>query len=137
MPSTRRRSLVTGVDADALLGASRATEPDSFRAIVSAGRLAAYCGLVPKPRQSGNTDLPGRISKAGNPRLRRAAYLVAVSGTRTQSGLATFYQRLIAAEKPRKVALIALARKILTVAYAVVTSRTPYNPDYASQAPVR
>ena len=113
------------------------TETGNFHAILSGRQLVAYAGMAPTPRQSGSMDLPRHISKAGNPRLRRAAYLAAVSATRTSSPFATFYKRLVGNGKPRKVALVALARKILTVAYAIVRSGTPYNPDHLSHAPAR
>ena len=108
------------------------TETRNFHAIMSGRQRVAYAGIAPTSCQSGSTELPRHISKAGNSRLRRAAYLAAVCATRTRSPFATFYQRLIAAGKPPKVALIALARKILLVAYGVVRSGTPYNVDHVS-----
>jgi transposase len=113
------------------------TETDNFDAIMCSKQLVTYSGMVPVPWQSGSMDLPRRISKAGNPRLRRAAYLAAVSATRTSSPFAMFYKRLRANGKPPKVAMLALARKILTVAYAIVRSGTPYIPEYVSPTPTR
>ena len=113
------------------------TETGNFHAIVCGRQLVAYAGYAPKSCQSGDKDLPRHISKAGNARLRKGAYMAAVSATRTRSPFATLYRRLRAAGKPPKVALVAVARKILLVAYAVVSSGVPYNPDHVSLAPAR
>lgn len=76
----------------------------------------------------------GRISKIGNPRLRRVVYLAAVAATRTQSKEKAFYQRLRDQGKPGKVAVTALARKLECVGFAVVQSGRPYDPTYAKPA---
>ena len=91
---------------------------------------AAYAGLSPVPRQSGAMVGRCRISKVGNSRLRRAFYLSAVTVTRLKNPLGEYYRRLVAAGKPKKVALIALARKILRTCFAVLRSGTPFDPAY-------
>lgn len=91
---------------------------------------AAYAGLSPVPRQSGAMTGRCRISKVGNARLRRAFYLSAVTGTRLDNAMGEFYRRLVAAGKPKKVALIALPRKILRTCFAVLRSQIPFDPAY-------
>jgi len=70
----------------------------------------------------------------GNPRLRRIAYMAAVGATRSRSGLRAFYLGLKQRGKPSKVALVALARKLLCVGLAVVKSGRPYDPGYTRPA---
>ena len=94
---------------------------------------AAYAGLSPVPRQSGAMVGRSRISKIGNSRLRKAFYLVAVTVSRLKNPMGEYYRRLVAAGKPKKVALIALARKILRTGFAVLRSGLPF--DAGDQRP--
>ena len=91
--------------------------------------VVAYAGLAPVPRQSG-TSVRGKaqIGHSGNERLRTAAYLATLSAVRYHPMLRAFYQRLRAAGKPVKVARCAAARKLLHLAWALVTKRQPFDP---------
>ena len=62
-------------------------------------------------------------------------YLAAVAAVKTDSPLRDFYQRLLAKGKPKKVALIAVARKLLTLAFTLVKTQQPYDPEFQSRAP--
>lgn len=62
----------------------------------------------------------------GSERLRRALYMAALSSKRRNPALTGFVQRLTAAGKPPKVILIAIARKLLVVAHAVVRTQTSF-----------
>lgn len=95
---------------------------------------AAYAGLSPVPRQSGTMVGRCRISKIGNGRLRRAFYFSAVTVSRLKNPLGEYYRRLVASGKPKKVALIALARKILRTCFAVLRSGIPFDPAYQRTA---
>lgn len=97
------------------------TETLAFSTFVDGRQLTAYAGLAPAPFTSGSSVYhKPRISKIGNPRLRRAVYMASISGIRFNPVLRTFYERLRANGKPAKVALVAVARKLLTIAFAVV-----------------
>ncbi len=91
--------------------------------------VTAYAGLAPMLRQSG-TSVRGvaQIGHGGNGRLRTAAYLATLSAVRYNPMLRAFYQRLRAAGKPVKVARCAAARKLLHLAWALVTKRQPFDP---------
>jgi len=91
--------------------------------------VVAYAGLAPVPRQSG-TSVRGKaqIGHSGNERLRTAAYLATLSAVRYNPMLRAFYQRLREAGKPVKVARCAAARKLLHLAWALVTKRQPFDP---------
>jgi len=96
---------------------------------VVAGCPLGRTGLAPMPRQSG-TSVRGKpqIGHSGNERLRTAAYLATLSAVRYNPMLRVFYQRLRAAGKPVKVAQCAAARKLLHLAWALVTKRQPFDP---------
>lgn len=99
----------------------------------SAKSLTAYVGLDSVHHESGSSvRRRSRISRQGNSKLRAKLYMAALGGTRCKGGpIREFYDRLIAAGKPAKLALIACARKILVWAWAVYRTRTPFDPAKA------
>ena len=103
----------------------------NFTACASAEAAAAYAGLVPLARESG-TSVRGRrqIGHAGNARLRTALYMATLSAARHNPLIRAQYERLRAAGKPRKVARCACARKLMHLAYAVVSKGERFDPDY-------
>lgn len=106
-------------------------ETNGFETLADGHQVAAYAGLAPAPNQSGLSNRRGCISKVGNARLRRIAYLAALGASRSQSSFRTFYQSLRERGKPPKVALVALARKLLRVGLAVVKSGQPYQATFS------
>jgi transposase len=103
----------------------------NFTACASVEAATAYMGLAPHPWQSG-CSVHGRphIGHSGNARVRQALYMAAVSAVRCNPVLRTFYARLKAAGKPTKVALCAVARKLLHLAWALVTKQRTFDPEY-------
>ncbi len=103
----------------------------NFSVCPSPDAAAAYAGLVPYVRESG-TSVRGKqpISRSGNKRLRRTLYLATLAATRWNPQIKAFYTRLRAAGKPAKVARCAAARKLLHLAWAVVTTGRAYDPAY-------
>jgi len=99
----------------------------NFSLCATPEQAAAYAGLVPLQRESG-TSVRGRaqLGHGGNGRLRTALYLASLSATRYNPAIKSFYERLRAAGKPMKVARCAAARKLLHVAWAVVTKGQPF-----------
>ncbi len=97
-------------------------------------QAAAYAGLVPLQKESG-TSVRGRaqLGHGGNGRLRTALYLASLSATRYNPVIKVFYERLRAAGKPMKVARCAAARKLLHVAWAVVTKGQPFDATRTEQ----
>lgn len=88
-------------------------ETAGFSMLDTGREISAAAGIAPAPHQSGASNKRGSISKTGNPRLRRIAYLAALGATRSNSRMKAFYQGLKARGKSPKVALIALGRKLL------------------------
>jgi transposase len=91
----------------------------------------AYAGLAPMPRLSG-TSVRGqaRIGHGGCGRLRTALYMATLAAVRHNPELHAFYARLRAAGKPLKVARCAAARKLLHLAWALVTKRQRYHSNH-------
>ncbi len=87
--------------------------------------IAALAGLAPINRDSGTMRGQRRIY-GGRPRVRRALYMAALSAARSHPRFKAFYDKLTAAGKPAKVALTALARKILIIANAILKTRQPF-----------
>jgi transposase len=102
----------------------------------SAKALVAYVGLDPRPHESG-TSVHQRpaISRQGDRVTRCRLYLSAVGGIRGHTPLQTFYQHLLGQHKPKKLALVAAARKILIWAWAVYRQQTAFDPARASATP--
>jgi transposase len=87
----------------------------------------AYVGLAPQVHQSGTSvRRRAQLGHRGNSRLRKALYLASLSAARFNPVLRAFYERLRAAGKPMKVARCAVARKLLHIAWAVVTKQSPF-----------
>jgi transposase len=88
-------------------------------------QIASLVGLAPFAKDSGKKSGYRRI-RAGRAAPRTALYLAAMNGARFNPVLKAMYDRMIAAGKPPKVALIALARKLLTILNAMVRDRTDW-----------
>ncbi len=103
----------------------------NFQQCPTAAATVAYAGLAPLPYESG-TSVRGRtrIGHGGNKRLRTTVYLATLNAARFNPVIRDFYQRLRAAGKPAKVARCAAARKLLQIAWAVVTKRRAFDPQY-------
>lgn len=97
-----------------------------FRHFDNRRQIAAYAGLAPSPWRSGTIDHEQGISKAGNPRLRTTMIQVAWLWVRYQpdSALARWFQERISHNggRGKKVAIVALARKLLVAFWKLVTS---------------
>lgn len=95
------------------------------------GRLAAaYSGLAPRVDQSGKRRGVGCLSRVGNARIRRCLYMPAISAIRADGPFREFYLRLISRGLKKKQALLAVARKMLHVVFAILRSGIPYNLGY-------
>jgi transposase len=111
------------------------TETNALATFGASSQLCAYAGITPVPFQSGTSvHRKERISKIGNPRLRKAMYQAAVCAIRCCAPFRTFYQRLLDHKKPKKVALVAVARKMLRVIFALVKQGTRFDPEYRSKS---
>jgi transposase len=106
-------------------------DPASFR---SSAALAAYVGPVPALKQSGKKPhTRAGMSRIGNASLRAALWMPTLVAVQKNPWLRAHYERLIARGKPRKLALIACMRKLLTAVYSVAKNRRPFVPNLAPE----
>jgi transposase len=88
--------------------------------------IAALAGLAPFAADSGQRR-GRRAIKGGRRRVRQALYIAAISAIRADTPFKAFYLRLRAAGKPAKLALIAVARKLLITLNAMVRENAPFH----------
>lgn len=122
---------------DRLLQSTKGIGPVASAAIIAElpelGRLgrrqiAALVGVAPYARESGVWRGRRRIS-GGRGQLRRTLYMATLTATRYNPVIRAFYERLLAAGKLKKVALVACMRKLLTILNAMVRHQRPFDPQ--------
>ena len=95
--------------------------------IANRRQIAALAGLAPYDHQTG--VFKGRRSIwGGRAEVRRVLYMAALTASRSNPILRVFHQRLVAAGKPPKLALVAVARKILTILTAMIRTNQTWTP---------
>jgi len=93
-------------------------------------QIAALVGVAPLSRDSGR--LRGqRTCWGGRANVRTALYMPTLVAVRHNPVLHAFYQRLLGAGKPKKVALTACMRKLLTILNAMLKHHTAWEPNHA------
>jgi transposase len=95
-------------------------------------QLSSYIGLCPRIFESG-TSVKGkaRICKMGMSRIRAMLYICSWSAKRCNKACRELYERLLAKGKAKKLALIAVANKLLKQAFAIATQNIKYNENYS------
>jgi transposase len=122
-----------------LKGVGQGTQAMLMAALPELGQLngrevAKLVGLAPLNCDSGKFR-GRRMTWGGRANVRSALYMAALSAVRHDPTIKAFYQRLLAAGKPKKVALTACMHKLLTIINAVIRSGLPYQPSYPQAAP--
>lgn len=97
-------------------------------------QAAALVGLAPWADDSGRRRGPRRVA-GGRGAVRAALYMAAHAARRHNPVLKAFAERLAAAGKKPKVILVALARKLVVIANAILRTGKPWDPATASAAP--
>ena len=92
--------------------------------------IAALVGVAPFNCDSGQCRGRRRIW-GGRASVRAALYMAALVASRQNPVLARFYQRLLATGKPKKVALVAVMRRLLTILTAMIKHQTAWRPETA------
>ena len=107
-----------------------------FTRFDNAKQLAKFIGICPTHYQSGSS-VHGKstIARRGDPHLRSLLYMATLSAIRHNKACKELYQRLKAAGKASKVALIAVANKLIRQIFALVASNTMYQDGYVSKHP--
>jgi transposase len=99
----------------------------------SAAKLAAFAGVDPTMKQSGDfTGSRARMSKRGSPYLRRALWLASHVASFKDPSISLFYQRKRSERKPHMTVLGHVARKMVNIIFAVLRDNSPYAPNIAN-----
>lgn len=102
--------------------------PERFKTVKA---LIAYAALAPLIRQSGTSlNKCKGTHPQGHRELRSALYFPAMVAGQHNPLIAAFWQRLKAQNKPGKVIVVACMHKLLAIAYGVLKSGKPFNPDH-------
>lgn len=94
---------------------------------LSPKQIAALAGLAPYTRQSGKWRGKA-FTSGGRTSVRSVLFLAAMAACRYNPVLKAFRKRLLDAGKPPKVAIIAMARKLLTILNAMIRENQPWQP---------
>jgi transposase len=116
---------------DSVKGVGKATISTLLAEVPELGKLSgrevsALVGVAPINRDSG-TMRGKRAILGGRPDVRRVLFMAALVASRHNPVIQAFYKRLLGAGKPKKVALVACMRKLLTILNAMVRSGKPWD----------
>ena len=101
----------------------------------SARQLAAFAGLVPRLHESGSSvRRKARLSKTGAPRLRKALYFPAIVAIKHNPQIRALGARMKERGKCPMEIIGAAMRKLVHIAYGVLKSGTPFDPQMAKIA---
>lgn len=107
---------------------------DGFKKFETASQLCSYVGITPTIRESGSSVRGrSRISKVGNKKLRNLLFLCAFSACKHNRACREIYERIVNKGKSKKLALIAVANKLLKQAFAIAKSGRPYDENFVSK----
>lgn len=128
----RQMSLLTSIKGISnTIASSLIIATGGFTYFSSAKQISRFLGLCPTYQQSGTSvHYKGHINRNGDSSLRSQLYLAAMTSIKCNTDIKEFYRRLRERGKPGKVAIVAVANKLLRQAFAVVTQNTPYIDGY-------
>ena len=106
------------------------SETRCFEFVTNQKQLASYAGFDIVFHDSGMKKGKTSISKKGNTYIRKALFMPALSACRANPHMKELYKRLVAKGKNKKLAIIAVARKLLLLIYTLWKSNSPYIPDF-------
>lgn len=103
----------------------------------NAKQLSRFIGICPTIEQSGTSlNIRGHINRNGDETLRSMLYVAAWSASQHNTACKELYERLRGRGKSGKVAMVAVANKLVRQAFAVATSNTSYIDGFVSTKPV-
>ena len=109
-------------------------EVGDFSAFENAPQLAAYAGLNPRAHHSGSSVYKKtRISKQGRSEIRRCLYMPAVVAIFHNPVIQALSERMTKTNHQKMEIIVAAMRKLLHLAYGVLKSQLPFDPDYGAQ----
>ncbi|WP_271394158.1 IS110 family RNA-guided transposase [Aequorivita sinensis] len=106
---------------------------DGFSKFETGAQLCSYVGITPTIRESGSSVRGrSRISKVGNKKLRNLLFLCAFNACKHNKACRELYERIVQKGKSKKLALIAVANKLLKQCFAIAKSGLPYDAEFVS-----
>ena len=110
---------------------------DGFKKFASAKQFTCFIGLSPVEKRSGSS-VRGRsgISKQGNGKLRNLLFMCSFNACKHNKACRDLFERIVAKGKSKKLALIAVANKLIKQAFAIAKSGLIYDPEFRSINPV-
>ena len=119
--------LDTIVGVGTTLAASFLAEIGDITRFESPDKLAAFAGIDPSVKQSGEFNgTRNKMSKRGSPYLRRTFWLAAISGIRFNPALKSIYDKKCAQGKHHAVAVSAVMHKLCNIVFAMLKTNEPY-----------
>ena len=103
---------------------------------LKAKQWVAHAGLDPRPRQSGATDAPRHISRTGNRHLRLALFMPTLVAIQRCPQIRAAYEGLVARGKKKKVAIVALMRRLLHAIWGMLHHQQDFNPQLFHDSPL-
>jgi len=101
----------------------------------SVDQLTCYCGLIPTSCSSGTcTSTKNRMAKRGQTSLAHVFYQIALSSLRCNPHLREYCLRKLSQEKPKKVAVVSVARKLVRIVYSMLKNNKPYDHALVSKS---
>ena len=95
--------------------------------------IAKLAGVAPLSRDSG-TQRGRRVVQGGRAGVRAVLYMAALVATKRNPSIRAFYQRLLAGGKPKKLALVACMRKLLTILNTMARTQQPWSANHGRTA---
>jgi transposase len=137
-PAARR--LATAPSIGPVTAAAFVVVLDDVARFASAHEVEAYLGLVPSEQSSGERRRVGKLTKAGNPRVR---WLLVEAGwrllrsRRPEAAPLRAWAEQIASRRGTRIATVALARRLAGILYAMWRDRTDYRPGALARPAVQ
>jgi len=104
-----------------------------FERFKSVKEVSSFIGINPGPYESGTSvKKSGSIKKMGNPYARKILYMAALSAIRFNKYCKELYERLVSKGKAKKLALVAVAHKLLRQANGVLKNKRPFDENFCT-----
>lgn len=103
---------------------------------LKAKQWVAHAGLDPRPRQSGRSDAPRHISRTGNRHLRLALFMPALVAIQRCPQIKAAYEALLQRGKKKKVAIVAIMRRMLHALWGMLHHQQDFNPQLFHASPL-
>ncbi len=128
----RKRDLLQSIKGiGALTAAALLAEFPEMETFASVRELAAYAGVTPQPHESGSSvHRRAHMSRRGSSKVRQILYFPAVVAMTHNPLVRTFCDRLRERGKPGLAIIVAAMRKLIHLAYGVLRSGQPFDPNY-------